>query len=113
MAGRYDFTIKQGSTFSMSVSLKEGESPFNLTDYTGRMQIRYNDHNGAVAADLNVDNGGIVVDVANNQIVIHISAEDTAKIDPLKCLYDLEIVQDDYVERILEGIIRVSPEVTK
>ncbi len=113
MAGRYDFTINQGSTFSMGVKWKEGNNDANLTGYSGRMQIRYKDHNGQVAANLDDSNGGVTLDMFNGMIKIYISAEDTAKIKVQDCVYDLEMVQDDYVVRLLEGKVRISPEVTK
>lgn len=113
MAGRYDFTIKQGSTFGMVVKWIEGKLPTNLEGYSARMQIRYNNHFGSIASDLTVDNGGIEVDLFNQHIKIYISAEDTAKIKPIPCVYDLEVVKGDWVERILEGKISISPEVTR
>lgn len=113
MSGRYDFTIKQGSTFSMSVNWKTKSGDVDLAGYRGRMQIRYNNINGDVACDLNTENGGVQIDVFNNQIIIFISAELTSKIDVIPCVYDLEMVDDDYVDRILEGRIKISGEVTR
>lgn len=113
MAGRYDFTIKQGSTFIMAIKCKTKSGYIDLSNYSGRMQIRYNNINGEVACDLNTENGGIQIDVFNNQIIIFISAELTSKINVVPCVYDLEIVDDDYVDRILEGRIKISGEVTR
>ena len=99
MSGRYDFTIKQGSTFARGVSWKEGSTPVNLNGYTGRMQIRYKDYKGELAADMNDENGGVIVDLFNNRIQLYLSAKDTAKIQVRDCVYDLEMVKDDYVMR--------------
>lgn len=113
MAGRYDFTIKQGSTFSMGIDWKHGEEPVDLTGYTARMQIRYDNHSGSVAVDLTTENGGIEIDSVTNKILIYISAEQTSKIQAKECVYDLEMVDGYFVERIIEGKVRISPEVTK
>lgn len=113
MAGRYDFTIDQGSTFAMSIQWRNGNVPVDLTGYKGRMQIRYNNANGALACNLDDTNGGLLVDMFRGTVNIYIDAETTAKINVLPCVYDLEMVKDEYVERILEGKITISPEVTK
>lgn len=113
MSGRYDFTIKQGSTFSMAVTWKTKNGPVDLAGYTGRMQVRYGNAKGGLAVDLTTDNGGVQIDMFNKQIKIFISAEETANIRATPCVYDLEVVKDDYVERLIEGKIRISEEVTK
>lgn len=125
MSGRYDFTIKQGSTFSMSINWKTKSGDVDLAGYRGRMQIRYNNLNGNVACDLNTENGGIQIDVFNNQIIIYITAEQTSNINIVPCVYDLEMYKiesmdapvgtpySEYVDRILEGKIKISGEVTR
>ncbi len=113
MAGRYDFTIKQGSTLTFSVYWKEKDELVDLSNYTGRMQIRYQSHMGDIAADLTEENGGIRIDLDNNRVIVYMSAEDTSSMDAVPCVYDLEVVDDDYVDRILQGKIKISPEVTR
>ncbi len=113
MSGRYDFIIKQGSTFSTSIKWRTKSGDVDLIGYRGRMQIRYNNINGEVACDLNTENGGVQIDVFNNQIIIYITAEQTSNINVVPCVYDLEMVNDDYVDRILEGRIKISGEVTR
>jgi len=40
-AGRYSFTIEQGSTVNFEIAYKDsGSNPINLTGYQARMQLR-------------------------------------------------------------------------
>ena len=40
-AGRYSFTIEQGTTFQLELIYKDSnQTPINLTGYSGRMQLR-------------------------------------------------------------------------
>ena len=125
MSGRYDFTINQGSTFSMAVKWKTKTGDVDLAGYRGRMQIRYNNANGEIACDLNTENDGIQINMFTSEVVIYISSEKTSKIRALPCVYDLEMYKiegtdapfgtpySEYVERLLEGKIHISEEVTK
>src|SRR6185312_2353599 len=114
MAGRYDFVLKQGSTFVIDVTWKDSESvPVDLTGFTARMQIRSEDVEGPVVIELTTENDGIIITPETGEIRIVISAEESDKADMKKCVYDLELVKDDFVERILEGAIRVSLSVTR
>ena len=114
MPGKYNFTIYQGATFGFGISWKTnlGE-PKDLTGYSARMQIRYGNYNGEIAADLTSENGGIEIIPEQHAIYIKMSAEQTSQIKPMACVYDLEMVKDDKVIRLLEGKVKVSAEVTK
>jgi len=114
MAGRYDFTLKQGSTHTIDATWKDSLNvPVDLTGYTARMQVRDKDINGIVIMELTTENGGITITPASGEFTIVISALDSDKTISKKCVYDLEMVKDSDVERILEGIIRVSLSVTR
>ena len=114
MAGKYNFTILQGATFGFSVKWEDTNgNDIDLTDCNARMQIRYGNHNGEIAVDLTSENEGISIDLIKNTINIRISAEQTEKIKPISCVYDLEIVKGNTVTRLLEGKVKISAEVTK
>jgi hypothetical protein len=39
-AGIHNFTLDQGATFNRQLTIKENNSPLNLTGYTGAMQLQ-------------------------------------------------------------------------
>lgn len=114
MAGRYDFTLKQGSTHTLDITWKDGDGlPIDLTGYTARMAIRRDNVNGSVVSEFTTENDGIAIEPLTGKVKVDINAIESDKADTKKCVYDLEMVFDDYVERILEGTIRVSLSVTR
>jgi hypothetical protein len=58
-------------------------------------------------------NGGLVVDAPNGSITINMSAVNTAKLPAGSHVYDLELATADYVQRLIQGRVDVSAEVTK
>lgn len=114
MPGKYNLTIYQGETFGFSIIWKDAEGvPIDLTGYSARMQIRYDGVNGDIAADLSTTNGGIEIDNEAHTITVYISATDTASMLAKSGVYDLEMVLGDVVTRLLEGKVKIIPEVTR
>ena len=113
MAGRYDFKLDAGSTFPLQFQWKVNGGFVPLMDYTARMQIRERDANGCVVSDLSTENGGIEIEPYTGTVRILIPAQDTEHIKCPLCVYDVELINGDTVTRILEGRIKVSPNVTK
>lgn len=115
MTARYDWTINQGETSSLTYvrTATDGGAAVNFASgATFRMQAK-DKHGGTAvftseAADFTHSN-------ASNQVVIKISATDTAAIAAGKYVYDIEAVDEPAageVTRILEGSLIVKPEVT-
>ena len=114
MAGKYNFTIEQGTTFAFSVSWKDDtDALIDLTGYTARMQLRYGSNTGTVAIELTTENLGIDIDVLSSTITINITAVETSELEIKPCVYDLEMVKGENVTRLLEGKVKISGEVTK
>ena len=83
-AGIYNFTLNQGATFNKQMTVKENNSPLNLTGYTAAMQLR------------------------------SATATATAALEEGIYVYDLEITTSaGVVTRLLQGQVTVSPEVTR
>lgn len=114
LAGNYNFTIDQGAHFERVVSItNSSDEPFDLTDYTARMQIRTEIDSADVVISLTTENGGITLGGEEGTITLVILAEDTADITS-DGVYDIEIIDDqDRVFRVLKGKIRLEPEVTR
>ena len=89
MAGRYDFEIVPGTTFSRSLVWNdENGVPVDLTGWSAHMQIRTWPLE-ALAADLSTSGGGIILGTTDGTIALTIAAAVTAKIRPGVAKYDL------------------------
>jgi len=124
-AGRYSFTIEQGSTLDFNVQyLDSNSTPVDLTDYSGRMQIRPTAGSSDVIATLSssrdTDGTGLNFSGSNGStpptsgsIGVFISAASSSAFSFNEAVYDLEIYSGSIVTRILEGKVKLSPEVTR
>jgi len=126
-AGRYSFTIEQGSTIDFEIQYKDSNSnPINLTGYSGKMMIRsnYADQNPTtyitLSSSLAVDGTGLNFSGSNGNtppisgsIGIYISATSSSAFTFTTARYDLEIRSGSVITRILEGQVSLSQEVTR
>lgn len=117
---RKNFIIEQGSTFERTIYRREADrvTPEPLTGMNARMQIRDGIDNTAILVSLTSSPAaGLTVNGPLGQVDIRIGADVTATLPTDGDLvYDIEMVdQVDPTEvlRLLEGEIRVSPEVTR
>jgi len=123
-AGRYSFVIEQGATFNLELQYKDSNSnPIDLTGYSGKMQIRPSvgspDVYITLSSSLDSDGTGINFSGSNGttpptsgSIGIYISAVSSSALDFDTGVYDLEISSGSFVSRILEGQVKLSPNVT-
>lgn len=119
-AGKYNFTIEQGTTVDFEIAYKDSnDDPIDLTQYTGRMQLK--DKPGGsttyltLSSSLADDGTGLNFGGTNGTIGIFISAVSSSALTFNKASYDLEIVSGStypVVTRLLEGTITLSKEVT-
>jgi len=126
-AGKYSFTIEQGSTLNFEIQYKDSNNlPVNLTGYSGKMMIRsgYADANpttyAILSSSLAVDGTGLNFSGSNGStppasgsIGVVISAVSSSNFTFNTALYDLEIVSGSIITRILEGQVSISKEVTR
>lgn len=108
MATVENIVIDQGQTFSYSLTLSNVDGTAkDLTDYTVTSQLRKSYYT-STATDFTtakVDGTG--------EITISLSAAETSAIKAGRYVYDIEIASSVETLRVLEGIITVTPEVTK
>ena len=124
-AGKYSFTIEQGSTLSFELQYKDASrNPIDLSGYSGRMQLRETVDSStvliALSSSRDVDGTGLnfsgsngVTPPASGSIGVYISAASSSALTFNEAVYDLEIVSGSVVTRILEGKVRLSKEVTR
>ena len=112
-AGAYDITCEQGATFSRTLTVKDSNGDArDLSSYTARMQVRRTKSSSTTLIDLTTANGRISTNSAG-QIILSISATDTAALTD-EGVYDLEIEDTSgNVERVVEGKFKLHLEVTR
>jgi hypothetical protein len=121
-AGKYSFTIEQGSTVEIPLIYKDNQGvPVNLTQYSSKMQIR--DSYGStppiitLTSTLNPDGTGLnMANAVSGGITIYIASCTSSMFNFVDAVYDLDIISGSgncpIVNRILEGKVRLSKEVT-
>lgn len=116
-AFRLPITILQGETLRRTMVWKAGAPavPVDLTGCTARMQVRSEVGSPDVLLELTTANGHIEIEPLDGEITLLLSAAETAAITSWqRGVYDLEVVHSDgSVRRLLEGSVKVKPEVTR
>jgi len=127
-AGRYLFTIEQGATTDLLLEYKDSNgSPVDLSGYTARMQIRpsvdstttYLSITNVTASDgtglnLTPQSGSVTLPRTSGSIGLFISAASSSALTFSEGVYDIELQsQSGIVTRLLEGIVKLSKEVTR
>jgi hypothetical protein len=108
MATKANLVIDQGATFSTDLTLTdENGDALNLNGYTANSQLRkwYTSSNSIVfSTSVNTDIGVVTLSLTSNQ---------TANITAGRYVYDVEISDGTTISRVVEGIITVTPNVTR
>lgn len=109
MALKANLIIDQGTTFNTSINLTDDNGePLSLIGYSGAAQIRkhYTSSNAvSFVVSVNSSLGVVTLDLTANQ---------TANMQAGRYVYDVELTDSGgVVSRIVEGIVTVSPNVTR
>lgn len=117
-----NLTIYRGATFLQSFRLVEGTAPFDLTCWTGRMQIREDIESSTPIVDLTTDNGGIIItvekdsmnNITSSSYTIYIKDTKTDEFNVTSGVYDIELINaNGDVGRIQQGNVTIVPNVTR
>lgn len=118
MAAKLDLTIDKGSTFERVFTWNTKNPttgalvPVGLAGYSARAMIREEYDSPQPFLSLTIGNG-IEIDSINNTITISISAQQSSAIIQESGKWDLEVFTGSYVKRLLEGKVKLRPEVTR
>lgn len=110
--GDLNLRMFQGATFRYALTWLEDDVPKNLSGYTARMQVRNTVDALTTVIDIDTDDG-ISLGGALGTIELEVAADVTADVPAGLYVYDLELIDDDVVTRLVEGSFYVSPEVTR
>jgi hypothetical protein len=108
---RYDFEVPQGATWFQQLEYEIDGEPVNIESWSARMKVRKS-YNLPVLIELTTGNERITID-ETNKINLELTATDTAALAAGRYLYDVELVNEGDVERVLFGMFTVGAEVTK
>ena len=109
-----DLCLPQGQTLQQSFRYKSDDVVVNLTNYTGRAMFRETPDSATVALSLTTANGGVVISAAGGLVTLSASAASMSAITAGRYVYDVEIESaSGVVKRLVEGVAKVSREVTR
>lgn len=109
MTTKANLVIDQGTTFSTDLSLTdENGDTINLVGYTANSQIRKWYTSTNVAATFTS-----LINTNSGTITLTLSANQTSNLVSGRYVYDVEINNGSTTSRIVEGIVTVTPEVTR
>lgn len=110
MATKANLVIDQGSTYSVEISLSDQNGdPLNLTGYVANSQIRkwYSSSTPAAVFDTNIDTN-------SSSITLFLTANQTSNLVAGRYVYDVETTNSsNTISRLVEGIVTVTPQVTR
>ena len=111
----YNFTIPQGASLSLPITLKDADdNVINLTGYSVAMQIRKQKTAKDAVDTLTTANSRITLAPVQGKFTLVFPHSVTEDFPSGRLVYDVEITSgDDERTRILEGVITVTPEVTR
>lgn len=115
----YNIPYQQGAdyrqTFTFYAPSTEGASatPVDFTGYTARMQVRKVVNAADTMVELSTDNDLITLG-SDGTVVLHVPVDAADDIDS-EGVYDLYVTSGDTgePERLMEGLFRFSPAVTR
>ena len=108
MAIKSNLVVDQGSTFTTTIDLTdENDDPIDLSTYTGAGQIRTH-YTSSNSTPFTVSLGG-----AAGTVTLDLTATQTANLTAGRYVFDVELTTGSTISRILEGIVTVTPQVTR
>lgn len=110
-AGYTELFLEQGADFNMSIALDDvSGANFNLVNYSASSQMRKSYYSSNATATFSVSTGN---DPSLGVITISMTSANTANIYPGRYVYDVYVTSSESRVRVLEGIVSVTPQVTK
>lgn len=108
MATKVNLVVDQGSTFQTSVTFNdENGNTINFSTYSGAAQMRKHfTSSNSVSFSVSMTSNGV--------ITLGLTANQTANLTSGRYVYDLEVTDaSNQISRLIEGIVTVTPNVTR
>jgi hypothetical protein len=108
MATKVNLVIDQGTTFSTSITFNdENGNTINFSTYSGTAQMRKHfTSSNATSFAVSLTSNGVVT--------LALTANQTGNLVAGRYVYDLEVTDSsNQISRLIEGIVTVTPNVTR
>jgi hypothetical protein len=114
IAGIYNITCEQGSTFTRTFTIQQSDGTvYDLTGFSARMQIRRDFDSTTILFTASTSGGHITMSPLFGEITVDITATQTATITR-DGVYDLEIYNSSgIVYKVVKGRFTLAKEVTR
>jgi hypothetical protein len=111
MAAYVELLIDQGTTFTNTLTINDDvtNNPINIASYSVTSQLRRSYYSANASGTFDCS----LTDAANGVITMAMSAANTSNLKPGRYVFDVHALIDNTHSRLLEGIITVSPGVTR
>jgi hypothetical protein len=109
MAIKANLLIDQGTDFTTEIDVLDDNGDIvNLTGFTGAAQMRKHYTSSAQTAFT------VSIDADNGQVTLAMNAATSATLSAGRYVYDCELTSSsNVVSRLVEGIVTVTPQVTR
>lgn len=113
-AGLYKIECEQGATFQLPLVWRQANGqPVDLTGWTAKMDVRKTKQSPTVLVELSTENGRITLGGTAGTVELEIPATITAGFEAGAYVYDLDLMNESTVYRLIEGSFVVDGEVTR
>lgn len=112
MAAYVELFMDQGTTFNNVINLTDDitNTPINIYGYSVTSQMRRSFYSANISANITCS----VTNSTNGEITMSMTAANTANLRPGRYVFDLKTTDtSNFTNRVLEGLITVTPQVTK
>jgi hypothetical protein len=111
MAQFVELDLDQGTDFTYDLDLSTDDgTPINVINYSFTSSIKKSHYSSSDTASFTIN----VVNAANGNLRFSMASSTTANIKAGRYLFDVkQIDSGNTTSRILEGIIRVNPQITR
>lgn len=108
MATKVNLVVDQGTTFTTSITFNdENGNTINFSTYSGSAQMRKHfTSSNSTSFSVSLTSNGVVT--------LSLTANQTGNLVAGRYVYDLEVTdQSNQISRLIEGIVTVTPNVTR
>lgn len=108
MATKVNLVVDQGTTFTTSITFNdENGNTINFSTYSGSAQMRKHfTSSNSTSFSVSLTSNGVVT--------LSLTANQTSNLVAGRYVYDLEVIDaSNQISRLIEGIVTVTPNVTR
>jgi hypothetical protein len=113
LSAKYNLVCEQATTFNFVFTIKNGSTPWDLTNYTGTMTVRPFVGASTTTVVASTANGRMTLGGIAGTVTVTIDATTTGAITASRYAYDLVLDSGSEITRILEGKFIVTGAVTQ